>query len=387
MKVLKFICKILLLILAVAAFILALATLVPQIPFAGSIANYITVHFAHIFLPTCAGAFVLATVFLIFKRRSVLNILTEVLLVLAIAGSACAYGIAVKKLNDQGGEINVLASYKKEDFSMVKKETKEYAPSVFGGSVSLDVYYTEEGKEKPVLFYIHGGGWISGSKNDHSFYLRSFVKKGYLAVSVDYDLSTKDKHLVSSCEEQIAKAVLWVKKNAKSYNADENKLFFLGDSAGGNLALDLAYKINADVISEADGESLPKVKSVCALYPVAEPKAFYENGDLVLGKAAKQMSTYYTGYTPEENAEIYESITPKNFLSVPTPPTLLITGAADRMVDPSASTNLYDALRKNGTKTTLITAPYCNHAFDQADNAFGCQAVLNIATKWFEEIK
>ena len=391
MKVLKLLTKIVVLLVVIALALLSLATIVPQIPIVGSIANYFTVRDGHWFIVGVTGLLVFCTLCCVIKKKKVLAIVVEGLLILSLSMSICAMAIAVRDVNKQGGEVNVWKSFSKIDVSDVKTDTKTYCVSEYG-NVELNVYYVRQelgdGAEGfPVLFYIHGGGWIGGSKNDHTYDSKVYAKNGYVVVSVDYDLSRKDRHLVGTTEKQITEAVAWVKKNISKYGGDYEKLYFTGDSAGGNLALEVAYKINGGVYTTAGEKTLPKVKAVCVTYPVADPELFYNNDDLVLGKAARNMALNYTGYTPEENKEIYESIKPTNFLSEETPPTFVIVGKTDTMVQPVSSVNLVQALQQKGIEAELVTVSFCNHAFDTVPGNFGDQAVQSWTLKWFNSHK
>ena len=53
---------------------------------------------------------------------------------------------------------------------------------------TLDVYAPAEGKDHPVVFWIHGGGWQSGDKAEVHKKPQAFVDKGYVFISVNYRL-------------------------------------------------------------------------------------------------------------------------------------------------------------------------------------------------------
>lgn len=388
MKIIKGLSRIVVFVLLSALLLCELGTVAPQIPVVGSMGNFITMPYAHIVIPITAGLFLLCTILCFVKKKKVFVALCDILLLASLAIGICTTAIAVRDVNKQGSDVNVWKTFSKEDVSGVETDTQTYFTSEYG-ELTLNVYYKkvlfkDGAKGLPVILYTHGGGWIQGSKKDHEYDSKLYAENNYVAVSVDYDLSKKDRHLAGTTERQILEAIAWVKKNIAGYGGDPESLYLTGDSAGGNLALNVSYKINAGIYTEAGGVTLPKIKAVAVTYPVTDPVLFYNNKDVIVGKASNQMATYYTGGSPEEKKEAYDSITPKNFLSSSTPPTLVITGKADVQVPLSATEAFVNALQQNGTETNLVTVPFCNHAFDSVPGAFGDQVVLHQTLRWFE---
>ena len=71
---------------------------------------------------------------------------------------------------------------------------------------TLDVYYKKDGKSnKPVLLWVHGGGWVKGDKSDHNFdqnneLINSFVNQGFVMAVVNYRLLNSMKNQKSSAK-------------------------------------------------------------------------------------------------------------------------------------------------------------------------------------------
>src|SRR5205085_12369694 len=97
----------------------------------------------------------------------------------------------------------------------------------------LDLYVPEKvQKPLPLLIWIHGGAWMSGSKDSPSPALQ-FTAKGYAVAQVGYRLSQDAKFpaQIHDCKA----AVRWLRANAQKYNLDPNKFAAWGASAGGHL--------------------------------------------------------------------------------------------------------------------------------------------------------
>ncbi len=100
----------------------------------------------------------------------------------------------------------------------------------------LDIHHlkTPEKKKRPVIFYIHGGGWTNEDKSNTRFVAHDWIKNGYTVVSINYRLSPNVTH--PSIIEDCAKALKWVQENIHDYGGDPNRICVVGHSAGGHLA-------------------------------------------------------------------------------------------------------------------------------------------------------
>lgn len=98
----------------------------------------------------------------------------------------------------------------------------------------LDVYAPATGSNLPVVVWVHGGGWMRGSKNEVDHKPQAFVERGFVFVPMNYrfiphvtmDVIVRD----------VAKATGWVHANISRYGGDPTRIFLMGHSAGAQLA-------------------------------------------------------------------------------------------------------------------------------------------------------
>lgn len=104
----------------------------------------------------------------------------------------------------------------------------------------LDVYAPRQksSKARPVVIFIHGGSWNSGSKNLYAFVGRRLAKQGVVGVVISYRLSPAVH--VPDMANDCARAVLWTQQHIAEYGGDPARIFVMGHSAGGGLAALLA---------------------------------------------------------------------------------------------------------------------------------------------------
>lgn len=120
---------------------------------------------------------------------------------------------------------------------------------------TLDVYAPAEGKNHPVVLWIHGGGWRRGDKTSVQKKPEAFVEKGFVFVSTNYRFVPTVS--VKEMTGDIAKAIRWVHDHAKEYGGDPDSIFVMGHSAGAHLA---ALVSTDDRYLKAEGLSLSIIK-------------------------------------------------------------------------------------------------------------------------------
>lgn len=98
----------------------------------------------------------------------------------------------------------------------------------------LDVYAPQKGTNLPVVIWVHGGGWMRGSKNEVDHKPAAFSEKGYLFVPINYRFIPQVN--MYDIVRDVAKATGWVYANIVRYGGDPERIFLMGHSAGAQLA-------------------------------------------------------------------------------------------------------------------------------------------------------
>lgn len=97
----------------------------------------------------------------------------------------------------------------------------------------LDVYYHDEKDVRPVLFFVHGGSWMTGNKDMYTQLAENFYDIGFVSVIINYRLYP-EKDVYGMAQDCID-ALQWCKENIKNFGGDEKKIYLTGHSAGGQL--------------------------------------------------------------------------------------------------------------------------------------------------------
>lgn len=125
-------------------------------------------------------------------------------------------------------------------------------------------YYTPEKAAKdsnlPVVVYYRGGGWVIADLDTYDPSASAIARKANaLVVSVDYPMAPE--HKFPAAHDEAIEAYKYILKNAKGWGGDPSKVAIVGESAGGNLAIDTAIA--------ARDQKLTAPLAVVSVYPVA----------------------------------------------------------------------------------------------------------------------
>lgn len=116
-------------------------------------------------------------------------------------------------------------------------------------SLTLDVYTAaDDGEVRPTVVWIHGGAWISGSTADVDPYMRILADAGYTAIAVNYTLGPEAIYPTAVIE--INEAMAYIDEHAEDLSVDATQLVIAGDSAGGQLASQMATLVTNPAYAE-----------------------------------------------------------------------------------------------------------------------------------------
>ncbi len=201
----------------------------------------------------------------------------------------------------------------------------------------LDVYTFKEaadGESRPVLVYVHGGGFTGGTKAGGGYYPQSATawaaRNGMVGVNIDYRLAPGSTYPAASAD--LAAAMDWVRANIAEHGGDPDHIVIWGHSAGGNIV--------ADYIST---ESI-------------------NGGDVSGVKGALLMSPYYTldvGEEPHvyygEDASLQTAAPAIERLGASSIPLMLVSAEYDPEVFRTFASTMVEAMCGDGSTMTCPT--------------------------------
>lgn len=232
-----------------------------------------------------------------------------------------------------------------------------------GVTLRLDVYRsTARPTGAPVLFQIHGGGWVIGSKNEQARPLmHHLARAGWVCVTVDYRLSphaTFPDHLVD-CK----RALAWVREHVAEYGGDPDFIVVTGGSAGGHLAALLSLTPN-DAAYQPGFEEVDTRVAGCVpfygVYDFLDRESAYHHGAL-----EELLERRVLKGSREEIPEVWDHASPVSRVTEQAPPFFVVHGSHDTLVPVGEARAFVRTLReKSRQPVAYAEIPYAQHAFE-----------------------
>jgi acetyl esterase/lipase len=105
---------------------------------------------------------------------------------------------------------------------------------VHGAGLLADVAFPESKAPLPAILSVHGGRWLGGHKRDTSTIdVKQWAGFGFYAMSIDYRLARCTP--APACYQDLQCAIRYLHANSKQLNIDTDRIFLMGQSAGGHL--------------------------------------------------------------------------------------------------------------------------------------------------------
>lgn len=183
----------------------------------------------------------------------------------------------------------------------------------------------------PVVFYIHGGGWVMGDEVTHDRLIRHLADEIPAAVVFPIYTPSPEAQYPQTTDDLFS-VLNFIADNGLNYGLDNKRLAVAGDSVGGNMAAVMAIKAK-------ENNNQPKINFQLLFYPVTnaafETESYhdYAEGPWLTKKA---MQWFWQQYAPNENdrKEVYASpLRAEREDLEGLPPALIITDENDVLRD------------------------------------------------------
>ncbi len=225
--------------------------------------------------------------------------------------------------------VDAWRTYQKEQADHQQPLTATNVPYCHGEKLDIVVPVTHN--PKPLVVYVHGGGWRYGSKvGGGAPYFYQLVDHGIAVASVNYRLS--DRAQFPAQFEDVQCAVRFLKSQAQVFGIDPEKIILAGQSAGGNLAMLAAVAANNP---EAFDTGTPRQYDQWDAH-VAGVIATDAHYDLTAVSFSEKSEANISRYV-DDDARVKAS--PQTYLDEDDPAILMFHGLQDTIVAPDQAEN------------------------------------------------
>jgi len=242
-----------------------------------------------------------------------------------------------------------------------------------GRTETLDLYLPAgTAAPRPAVLWIHGGGWQGGTKRDPREVAvgEALAREGYIVASVDYALATAERHTWPLALLDCKNGVRFLRANAAKYNIDPKRIAVMGGSAGGHLALMVAFT-HGDPALTPDGPDAPypgvddSVGAVADFYGITNllTRQRVTPEGVPTGKPHPGSNFKFTGLRLPEGEAVWRAASPVTHVKQGLPPVFITHGKRDATVDYLQATELAAALEKAGVPHELLLLENAGHTY------------------------
>ena len=228
-----------------------------------------------------------------------------------------------------------------------------------GEKMDLYLPIPKSKKARPAVLIVHGGGWHGGDKaaKREKNIGNNLAAAGYVCASINYRLCKKTDVLADRLREvwpgnlqDCRTAVRFLRKNAKEYEINPDRIGAIGGSAGGHLTAMLAVTGTEDDIKPEGPYSQfsSRIQAVVPMYGVHDVVAQAKLKGNDLSKSDKELCRHASAI---------------NWITDDDPPALILHGTKDALVPVDQSKILHEQLVKAGISSKLIIIDGAPHSF------------------------
>ncbi|WP_291338673.1 alpha/beta hydrolase [Acinetobacter sp. UBA801] len=229
-------------------------------------------------------------------------------------------------------------------------------------NLSFDLYQDSQLQDlaaRPTIVWIHGGGWIAGSKAHARGYFKLLAEQGFNVIAVQYQFAPHATYPTQL--QQIDQALNYITQHAKKYQLNPQQLYLAGDSAGANLASHYAALLSNPAFAQQSNLQLTiqnkQLKGLILHCGIYDLKAFVETAPDEMNIVEWGVYNLVQAYTGDrkQDSEFLKNISPIHHLTA-NYPAVFISGGNKDFLTGTQSLPMLHALQQQ--KIPVTTAFY-----------------------------
>lgn len=256
----------------------------------------------------------------------------------------------------------IFLGYKKDISSYIEHDTYYEYKNVSYGNHKRNILDLTLPKTKTngLILYIHGGSWLTGSKDGYFNYLIMWCEeRGFAACAINYRY-TLSSYSYKDILKDIDNALKKVKELGEEKYLDLTKVLLTGHSAGGHLSLLYSYfmKDTAPITPSC-------VVNLSGPTDLTDPNYYKGKQNITISFIFSLLTKHLITYNnSERKSDILLDASPITFIDNQTVPTITAHGVKDSVVPFSNATILHEKLEANNIENILIPFPNSDHGLE-----------------------
>lgn len=218
-----------------------------------------------------------------------------------------------------------------------------------GRELRLDVFRPEvPGERRPAVVFVHGGGWLWGSKLEHRTTAAHLAARGFVTASIEYRLARE--RIYPAALDDVKAAVGWLRANAARYGIDPELVGAAGSSAGAHLVAMLG------VVPERGPGTATAVKAVAGIATPVDLASQYQRDRF-------SPALFLGAGSPKEHPDLWAEASPINHVNPRAAAFLFLHGTDDGLVSYAEALQMAERLKAAGVRAEVFTADRGTHDF------------------------
>lgn len=258
----------------------------------------------------------------------------------------------------------------------------EYA-RVDGHVLRLDLHRPPGRPRPPLILWVHGGAWRSGSKSDMP--LAALVADGHWVASVDYRLSTQARFPAQVHD--LKAALRFLRSPSSPCRAASRMILAAGNSAGGHLAALVGVSNGHGELEGHVGDHLNQssnVQGILSLYGASNLTTILSQSTPHGLSVRIPALELLLGARPGDAPELARLASPVHHVDRHDPPLLLLHGDQDPQMPVNQSLELDAAYRRAGARSEFVLVPGAAHGGPQFLDADRLAVIRRFLRSHFE---
>ena len=214
-------------------------------------------------------------------------------------------------------------------------------------------------KPCPVIVWICGGAYMVVDRSVWMPELVRFARAGYVVASIEYRTTNEAQFPAQLID--VKSAIRYLRAHAQQYCIDPDRIFVMGESAGGTMACLLGTTGSMTEYDQGDDLAFSsRVQGVVDFYGLTDmdPNACITGGAVPYWT----MDAFLGMEQATQNAHTASAV---NHVSPDTPPFMILHGSEDPVVPLEQSRRLYDVLQENGVQSEFLILEWATHGDDR----------------------
>jgi acetyl esterase len=244
-------------------------------------------------------------------------------------------------------------------------------------SLRLDAFVPGGSGPFPALIALHGGGWVTGDKQEWDNTCRTLAMMGFACFSIDYRLAPE--HPYPAAVDDALAAVQWVRDHASEYEVDPTRLGAIGSSAGAHLAAMIGYT------GTGSTDAGTRVRVIVLWSPVTDITTLLPDRANV--NEAHQNVHDFLNCDLTDCATKEKEASPVTYVDPSDPPTM-IANSIDEQIPLAQAQELAATLQDAGVPGNLHVVAGHNHGArlkNQIPNDGGGQTVFELSVAFIQQ--